>query len=44
MGEAIIEVRKLVNRFGTQTVHQDLALDLVSYTHMTVPTILVLWV
>lgn len=28
MGEAIIEVRHLVNRFGTQTVHQDLALDL----------------
>ncbi len=28
MGEAIIEVRNLVNRFGTQTVHQDLALDL----------------
>ncbi|MCE5361841.1 ABC transporter ATP-binding protein [Pseudomonas anguilliseptica] len=28
MGEAIIEVRGLVNRFGTQTVHQDLALDL----------------
>lgn len=27
-GEAIIEVRHLVNRFGTQTVHQDLALDL----------------
>jgi len=26
--EAIIEVRGLVNRFGTQTVHQDLALDL----------------
>ncbi len=28
MGEAIIEVRNLVNRFGTQTVHQDLALAL----------------
>ena len=28
MGESIIEVRHLVNRFGTQTVHQDLALDL----------------
>ena len=28
MGETIIEVRHLVNRFGTQTVHQDLALDL----------------
>lgn len=28
IGEAIIEVRNLVNRFGTQTVHQDLALDL----------------
>jgi len=27
-GEAIIEVRNLVNRFGAQTVHQDLALDL----------------
>jgi phospholipid/cholesterol/gamma-HCH transport system ATP-binding protein len=27
-GEAIIEVRNLVNRFGKQTVHQDLALDL----------------
>jgi phospholipid/cholesterol/gamma-HCH transport system ATP-binding protein len=27
-GEAIIEVRNLVNRFGSQTVHQDLALDL----------------
>jgi phospholipid/cholesterol/gamma-HCH transport system ATP-binding protein len=28
MGEAIIEVRQLVNRFGTQTVHQNLDLDL----------------
>lgn len=28
MGEAIIEVRGMLNRFGTQTVHQDLALDL----------------
>ena len=27
-GEAIIEVRNLVNRFGSQTVHQDLDLDL----------------
>ncbi|MFP6851200.1 MAG: ATP-binding cassette domain-containing protein [Pseudomonas sp.] len=27
-GEAIIEVRNLVNRFGAQTVHQDLNLDL----------------
>ena len=27
-GEAIIEVRNLGNRFGAQTVHQDLALDL----------------
>ena len=27
-GEAIIEVRGLINRFGTQTVHQDLDLDL----------------
>lgn len=27
-GEAIIEVRQLVNRFGTQTVHQNLDLDL----------------
>ncbi len=27
-GEAIIEVRELVNRFGAQTVHQDLNLDL----------------
>lgn len=27
-GEAIIEVRGLVNRFGAQTVHQDLDLDL----------------
>ena len=27
-GEAIIEVRQLVNRFGAQTVHQDLDLDL----------------
>ena len=27
-GEAIIEVRNLVNRFGKQTVHQGLALDL----------------
>ena len=27
-GEAIIEVRQLVNRFGKQTVHQDLNLDL----------------
>jgi phospholipid/cholesterol/gamma-HCH transport system ATP-binding protein len=26
--EAIIEVRGMLNRFGTQTVHQDLALDL----------------
>ncbi len=28
MGEAIIEVRGMLNRFGTQTVHQDLALAL----------------
>ena len=46
--KAVIEVRGLCNRFGKQSVHENLDLDVyqgeilgaVSYTHLTLPTIL----